>query len=173
MNSDCNFNIGHCSCGAFHKQGENMSTNWANRTKQAAGAVPLTKPSTDRGTKHNGVVESFTPKSYKTGSFGVEIKYTVEGLERPVYENVVLTKLNDQGAMEATKYGDNSLKRRLQAFGFTSAAINAFPTPKTPKDAGNEAYELAGTPVVIYITQEEYMGRPQNRVKAVYPVDPA
>lgn len=149
------------------------STNWANRTKTASKAIPLSKPSTDRGTRHNGVVESFTPKSYKTGSFGVEIKYTVEGLERPVYENVVLTKLNDQGVMEATKYGDNSLKRRLQAFGLDSSAINAFPTPKTPKDADNAAYGFTGTPVVIYITQEEYMGRTQNRVKSVFPVDPA
>ena len=147
-------------------------TNWANKGKEATAAIPLVKKDkADYGKKHKGFVESFTPKSYKTGSFGVEIKYTVEGLERPVYENVVLTTLSDTGTFTPTKYGDNSLKRRLQAFGLSSAAINTFPTPRTPKDAGNEAYNFKGTPVVVYITQESYMGKAQNRVKAVFPQD--
>lgn len=146
-------------------------SNWANRGKASVKAVPTTKTNADRGSRHKGVVESFTPKSYKTGSFGVEIKYTVEGLERPVYENVVLTKMTDKGTLEATKYGENSLKRRLQAFGLDSDAINSFPIPRTPKDADNSAYNFTGTPVIVYIKQEEYMGRPQNRVGSVFLVE--
>lgn len=147
-------------------------SNWANRGKAATSAVPLNKSNNqDRGTRHAGVVESFTPKSYKTGSFGVEIKYTAEGIQRPVYENVVLMKLSDAGSLEATKYGEASLKRRLQAFGLNSEAINAFPIPRTPKDAGNEAYNFAGTPVAIYLTDEEYMGKPQKRVKSVFGIE--
>jgi hypothetical protein len=152
-----------------------MAVNWANKGKEAAKAVPLTvtKSGKEKGTRHKGFVESFTPKSYKTGSFGVEIKYTVEGIERPVYENLVLTTLSKTGTMEPTKYGESSLKRRLQAFGLDSEAINLFPIPRSPKDGDNEAYSFTGTPVTVYIRQEEYMGKTQNRVNAVFPADQA
>ena len=147
------------------------TTNWANRTKEAANAQPISKTSVDRGTRHEGVVETFTPRSYKTGSFGIEIKYSVAGLERAVYENVVLMKLTDVGTLEATKYGASSLIRRLQAFGLDAAAIEAFPIPRTPKDAENEAYNFQGTPVVIYLKDAEYMGKPKKEVGSVFPVD--
>jgi hypothetical protein len=144
--------------------------NWATRTKDAAQAVPLTKSKGDRGERRTAVVESFTPKSYKTGSFGVEVKYSVAGLQRPVYENIVLTKLSDSGTMEPTKYGESNLKRRLQAFGLDSDAINAFPIPRSPKDAGNDAYNLSGTNVAVYLVDEEYLGKPTKRVRAVFPI---
>ena len=44
---------------------------WATRTKEATQSVPLTKATGDKGQRHLAVVESFTPKSYKTGSFVV------------------------------------------------------------------------------------------------------
>jgi hypothetical protein len=145
--------------------------NWATRTKTATKSVPLSKSTGDRGERRTAVVESFTPKSYKTGSFGVEVKYSVAGLQRPVYENIVLTKLSDNGTMEPTKYGESNLKRRLQAFGLDSEAINAFPIPKSPKDSGNEAYALSGAPVAIYLVDEEYLGKPTKRVRAVFPAE--
>lgn len=144
---------------------------WATRTKEETQKVPLTKATGDRGQRHVGVVESFTPKSYKTGSFGVEVKYSVKGLQRPVYENIVLTKMTDSGTMESTKYGESNLKRRLQAFGLDSDAINSFPIPRTPKDSGNSAYNLSGANVAIYLVDEEYLGKPTKRVKAVYPIE--
>lgn len=144
---------------------------WATRTKVATQEVPLTKSTGDRGERRTAIVESFTPKSYKTGSFGVELKYSVAGLKKPVYENIVLTKLTDNGTMEATKYGESNLKRRLQAFGLDSDAINAFPIPKSPKDAGNEAYNLSGASVAIYLVDEEYLGKPTKRVRAVFPLN--
>lgn len=150
---------------------KSSSGNWATRTKTAAKEVPLTKSTGDKGTRHTAVVESFTPKSYKTGSFGIEVKYSVSGLQRPVYENIVLTKLSDNGTMEPTKYGESNLKRRLQAFGLDSDAINAFPIPKTPKDAGNSAYNLSGVNVAVYLVDEEYLGKPTKRVRAVFPVE--
>lgn len=149
----------------------NAGSNWAARGKAATKAVPLTKSNpVDRGTRHQGVVETFTPIAYKTGSFGVAISYTVEGLERKVYENIVLRKLNAKGDLEPTQYGESTLKRRLQAFGLDSDAINAFPIPRTPKDE-NDAYNFQGTPVAIYLTDEMYLDRPQKRVKSVFPLD--
>ena len=147
------------------------SGGWATRTKEATQAVPLTKGGGDKGERRTAVVEAFTPKAYKTGSFGVELKYSVSGLKKPVYENIVLTKLTDNGTMEPTKYGESNLKRRLQAFGLDSDAINAFPIPRSPKDAGNEAYNLSGTSVAVYMVDEEYLGRPTKRVRAVFPLD--
>lgn len=147
------------------------SGNWATRTKAATKEVPLTKATGDKGKRHTAVVESFTPKAYKTGSFGIEVKYSVAGLQRPVYENIVLTKLSDSGTMEPTKYGESNLKRRLQAFGLDSDAINAFPIPRTPKDAGNDAYNLSGVNVAVYLVDEEYLGKPTKRVRAVFPIE--
>jgi transposase len=72
--------------------------------------------------------------------------------------------------MEPTKYGESNLKRRLQAFGLDSDAINAFPIPRSPKDAGNDAYNLSGTNVAVYLVDEEYLGKPTKRVRAVFPI---
>ncbi len=146
------------------------STNWALRGKAATKAIPLTTKSRDYGVKHLGAVETFTPKSYKTGSFGVEISYTVEGLERKVYENIVLKVMGADGILKDTQYGKSTLIKRLQAFGLDSEAVNAFPIPVSPKSESTE-YDLAGAPVTIYIKQEEYMGKPQNRVGSVFPQD--
>jgi hypothetical protein len=147
-------------------------TNWANKGKAAANAKPLTTTANkkDRGERNLGVVEHFKPRSYSTGSFGVEIAYTLEGIERKVYENIVLKKLGADGNFTATPFGEQSLKRRLQAFGLTSDEINAFPIPKTPKDE-SEMYNFAGVPVAVYITQETYMDKVQNRVASVWPKD--
>ncbi len=146
------------------------TSNWASRTKAAAAAVPISKPAVDRGTRHEGIVETFEPVSFSTGSLGVKIKYTVQGLERAVYENIVLKTLNKEGVLENTKYGESSLKRRLQAFGLTAEQILAFPIPKTPKDE-SEQYNFQGTPVAIYLADREYMGKPQKDVKSVFPID--
>lgn len=148
------------------------STSWANRTKTAANVVPLSKTAegtATRGTRHVGALELFQPVSYSTGSFGYKIAYTVEGLERKVYENVVLKTVNKStGNFEATKYGESTLKRRLAAFGLDADAINAFEIAKVPGEAVDK---FNGAPVAIYLIDEEYLGKPQKRVKAVYPIE--
>lgn len=147
-------------------------TNWANATKSDAKAIPITKTKPDRGERANGIVEGFKPRSYSTGSFGVEISYTVEGVERKVYENIVLKTLDPKtGNFKPTQYGEQSLKRRLQAFGLDSDSVNNFPIPVTPQDAENGAYNFQGTHVVLYLGEEEYMGKPKKRVNAVFPQD--
>lgn len=146
-------------------------TNWAQRTKDATKKVPLeNKNSKDRGTRHEGLVETFIPKSYSTGSFGVQLRYSVAGLSNDVYENIILKKMGTDGNLEATKYGEASLKRRLAAFGMTAEEISAFPIPRSPKDE-SPAYDLAGAPVVIYLADREYMGKTYKDVKSVWPVD--
>jgi len=148
-----------------------MSGNWANRGKAAAAAQPLSKKSdVDRGTRYNATVEHFILKSFKTGSFGIEIKYTAEGLQRPVFENIVLSTMSPKGALVPTKYGEATLKYRLKAFGLSSEEITQFPIPLTVKDE-SEAYNFAGTPVVAYLGDEEYMGKPKKVVRAVWPTD--
>lgn len=145
------------------------NTKWANRTKAAASAIATTVKK-DRGTRYEGTVESATPVSYSTGSFGIKIKYVVAGLERALYENVVLMKMNDDGMPTPTKYGEATLKRRLQAAGLSSDEINAFKTPRTVKDTDiNEA--LSGAPVAVYAITEEYLGKPSYNVKSVFPLD--
>lgn len=149
-------------------------TSWANRTKAATNAVPLTKSAAkvDRGTRHNGVLESVTPTVFKTGSFGFKIKYSLEGEQRPVFENIVLRSLSDNGTLEPTKYGESSFKRRLQAFGLTADEINNFVIPATPKSANEADYaSFPNHSVTIYTVDEEYMGKPQKRVKSVFPKD--
>ncbi len=144
-------------------------SNWANRTKAAATAVPLETKSKDRGTRHVGVLEAITPTVYSTGSFGLKVKYSVEGLERAVYENIVLRTMNAEGNYTATKYGESSLKRRLAAFGLSNEDIAAFAIPKTPKDVISA--DLVGAPVALYLADREYMGKTYKDVKSVWPAD--
>lgn len=149
-------------------------TSWANRTKTAANVVPISKQAskTERGTRHEGAVEIFELTSYSTGSYGYKIAYSVTGLERKVYENVVLKTMSKDGTLSPTKYGESTLKRRLAAFGLDADAINQFHIPQSPKDiAEGEAVSFAGAPVALYLTDEEYLGKPQKRVKAVFPID--
>lgn len=148
-----------------------MSTNvkWGNKTKATASAVPTTVKK-DRGTRYEGVIESATPVAFKTGSFGLKIKYVVNGLERALYENVVLTKMTDEGMPTPTMYGEATFKRRLQAAGMTSDEVNAFKIPKTIKHT--EGLErLTGAKVAVYAIQTEYLGRPSFDVKSVFPLD--
>lgn len=145
--------------------------SWANRGKAATADIPLTKQDkVDRGTRYEGIVEAFTPVSFSTGSLGIKIKYSVKGLERAVYENIVLKTLDKDGNLKATTYGDSNLKRRLQAFGLSAEQILAFPVPKTPKDE-SEAYNFQGTPVTLYLSDREYMGKTHKDVRYVFPID--
>lgn len=143
-------------------------SNWANRTKAATAAVPVTRTSGDRGTRYEGALKAATLKSYKTGSFGVEFQYALN--DRTVYENVVLSKLSEEGVLTPTKYGANNLKRRLQAFGLSADEINAIGIPRTVKDEFNLS-GLIGAEVAVYCITTEYMGKPRLEVKSVFPLD--
>lgn len=149
------------------------NTNWANRTKTAANVVPLSTKakSTDRGARFEGAVEIFELTAYSTGSFGYKIAYSVTGLDRKVYENVVLKTMSKEGVLTPTKYGESTLKRRLAAFGLDADAINQFHIPQSPKDTSDAVPSFAGASVALMLTDEEYMGKPQKRVKAVFPLD--
>lgn len=146
------------------------NNNWANRVKQQTQAVPVAKASSDRGTRYEGILKAATLKSYKTGSFGVELQYSIPDQQKTVYENVVLATLSAEGALVPTKYGAATLKRRLQAFGFTPDEINNLGTPRTIKDAFNISGAV-GTGVAVYCRAEEYMGRPKLAVRSVFPLD--
>lgn len=142
--------------------------NWANAGKQVAKSIPTTTANgKERGTRHTGVIDKVEAVSYKTGSFGLKLKYQVEGLERAVYENIVLRKPNAEGDMEATRFGEATFKRRLQAFGLTSDEVNAFPIPKTVQQ-GEHLSAISGAPVAIYLRDREYLGKPQKDVAAVF-----
>ena len=143
-------------------------TNWANKTKEAVQAVPVSTQTKDRGTRHRAVVDKVEAVAYKTGSFGIKIKYQVEGLERAVYENVVLRKPDTEGNMQPTRFGEATLKRRLQAFGMTADEVNAFAIPKTVQQ-GAQLSTISGVPVAIYLRDREYLGKPQKDVASVFP----
>lgn len=150
----------------------NTKTNWATRAKAATAAIPLTKTAPKaRGTRYEGEIKAVTAKAYKTGSFGIEFQYTLGGIERAVYENVVLSKQTEEGNLIPTQYGESTFKRRLQAAGFTSEQINAFSIPKTVKSPAEALQSLVGAPVAVYCIDEEYLGKPRKAVKSVWPLD--
>jgi hypothetical protein len=148
------------------------TANWAARTKSAANAVPAGKSGKGRGKRYEGTVKNGTLKAYKTGSFGVEMQYTinVDGNERTVYENVVLKKLTQDGVLEPTKYGAETLKRRLLAFGLSADEINGLGIPATPNVEFNLT-PIIGAGVAVYCRDAEYMGKPKLEVASVYPLD--
>jgi hypothetical protein len=144
--------------------------NWANRAKEQTKGIALSKPSSDKGTRYEGSLKAATLKSYKTGSFGVELQYALNEPQKTVYENVVLSTLSAEGALVPTQYGASTLKRRLQAFGLTADEVNAIGTPRTIKDAFNIS-SVIGTGVAVYCRNEEYMGKPKLAVRSVFPLD--
>lgn len=151
-------------------------TSWANRGKAATAAVPVSKtaPAIDRGVRHEGTLDKAELTQFSTGSIGVVFRYVVEGWDKAVYENVVLFKQTLEGTMTATKYGDQTLRRRFQAFGLTPDDINSFTTPKTigDKKAADFITNLPlGAPVAVYLIDEEYMGKAKKAVKSVFPLE--
>lgn len=141
-------------------------------TKQAAQAIPVataTNPK-DRGTRHEGVIDKIETTSYRTGSFGLKLKYVVTGVERPVYENIILRKNDEEGNLINTKYGIDSFKRRLQAFGYTSEDILAFPIPKKVTDNA-EFSDILGATVTVYLRDRKYMGKLVHDIASVWPLD--
>jgi len=148
---------------------------WGSKVKESTQAVPLTTaPSQrDRGTRTNGVLDSAELTVFKSGSFGLKLKFVLEGQQRAAYENIVLRLMNKDGDLVNTEYGETNLKRRLQAFGFTAEQIIAFGLPKSMKDekAKEILATLKGIPCVVYVATREYMGKPQLDVKSVWPVD--
>lgn len=153
-----------------------MSTNWANKGKQAASNVKLaTNNGQAQATRYTGTIDSAIPVVFKTGSFGVKIKYIVANLERAVYENIVLSKLNDDGMPTPTQYGESTLKRRFLAAGLSADEINALKTPRSPKDTAS-LEPLAGAQVALGLVDRQYIrdnGQPamSKDVKYVYPLD--
>lgn len=142
--------------------------NWANRAKQQTGAVPVAK--TGGGNiRFEGVLKAASLKSFKTGSFGLEFQYALDG-GKTVYENVVLSTMNAEGSLTPTQYGASTLKRRLQAFSLTADEVTAIGTPRTIKDAFNIS-SVIGTGVAVYCQPGEYMGKPKLNVKSVFPLD--
>jgi hypothetical protein len=85
-----------------------------------------------------------------------------------VYENIILKKVDAEGNLINTKYGIDSFKRRLQAFGYDSEDILAFPVPKKVTD-NSEFTEMIGACVDIYLRNREYMGRTVQDVASVWP----
>lgn len=154
---------------------DTKTTNWANRTKNAANVVPLNKKATGtaaRGTRHEGAVELFELTVFKTGGYGYKIAYSANGVERKVYENLVLKTMSKSGTLTPTAYGESTLKRRLAAFGLDADAINQFHIPQSPKDVGEgTSPNFVGAPVALILIDEEYLGKPTKRVKAVYPLE--
>lgn len=143
-------------------------TNWANKGKAAAKAVPTSTGSTkERGKRYTGVIDKVEAVAFKTGSFGLKLKYQVEGLERAVYENIVLRKPDAEGNLQATQFGESTFKKRLMAFGLTSEEVNAFSIPKTVTQ-GEHLSQINGAPVAIYLRDREYLGKPQKDVAAVF-----
>lgn len=151
------------------------ATNWANRTKAAAAAVPLAKPAPAgaRGERFEGVVEAIKPEAYKTGTIGFSVKFAVKGLERAVYTRY-FTRLMDKttGDLKDNIKGAVFLDKFLTACGLTSDERLAFPTLRTPQH--QEAIEalntLVGSEVVLYLVDEEYMGKVKKEVRAVLPL---
>jgi hypothetical protein len=141
--------------------------NWANRAKQQTSAVPVAK-SGGNNVRYEGSLKAASLKSFKTGSFGLEFQYELDG-GKTVYENVVLATLSPEGVLTPTQYGASTLKRRLGAFGLTADEINAIGTPRTIKDAFNIS-PVIGTGVAVYCQPGEYMGRPKLNVKSVFPL---
>lgn len=141
-------------------------TNWANRGKAAVAAVPVTKQASGNnlGTRHIGIVESFEQTTFGTGSRGIKASYTIPGEKYPVNEYIV-QKLFKEGKLEPTKYGNSTRAKRLAALGLTSDQIN-----KLADDSlGDHVFN--GAKVAVYLVDEEYMGKPKKRVKAVFPLD--
>jgi hypothetical protein len=153
----------------------NANQKWSQQTKGAAAAIPLNKK--DRGTRYTGTIAGVEAKVFSTGSFGLKLKYSVDGLERALYENIVLTKQNEDGSVTPTQYGESSVKRRLQAAGLSADEINAIKIPRTV--AAFEKSGLAvmvGAPVAVYATEGTYTDKtgqikPSLNVKSVFPLD--
>jgi len=143
-------------------------------TKEAAQAIPVGTGNTkDRGTRYEGTIDKIETTSYRTGAFGLKMKYIVAGLDRPVYENIVLKtvdKADPDGNLVNTKYGIDSFKRRLQAAGYTSEDILAFPIPRKITD-NSEFADVLGATVTIYLRDREYMGKAVKDVASVWPLD--
>lgn len=146
-------------------------SNWANRGKANALAIPTSTRIKASRELTPAVVQSFTPHSYSTGSFGVKLCYAVEGLTRDVYENIVLKKIDhNTGEFTAVKGAEARLAIRLRAFGLNSEALNAFPIPTSVKSE-SEAYDFSGTPVLVELGSHEYEGKTFNDIVSVWPVD--
>lgn len=146
--------------------------NFANETKGKANLKPVTSVNPrDRGTRYTAVVDSAEPTFYSTGSFGIKIKYVVEGMQKAVYENVVLRTIDKtSGNPTATKYGDATLKRRLAAAGLTSDEVDGFEIPKTAEN--KDAFgAIIGAGVAIYLAPRDYMGKTYYDVKSVWPLE--
>lgn len=146
----------------------NKASNWSARTKDATSAVPVPKAGNKRdyGKQYSGVIEAVTPTVFKTGGFGLKIKYAINGEPRGFYENIVLKKLNDDGVLVPTAYGLSTLKHRLTAAGLTSDEINQLSFPENPKNLGTLP-DLTGARVTVFAADEEYMGRITKNVRLV------
>lgn len=141
-------------------------------TKTAAKAIPINKAvgGKDRGTRYEATIDSIETTFYQTGSFGLKLKFVVAGLEKPVYNNIVLRKVGEDGNLEDTKYGAETFKRTLLAAGLTADEVNAIGVPN--KKTTNEEFEtVIGSNVAVYLAPREYMGKQYYDVKSVWSVD--
>lgn len=152
-------------------------TNWSQRQKTDIKAVPTEKkaPSTDRGTRYEATVTKVEAKSFSTGTIGFNVKFNVQGLEKPVYTNY-FTRIMDKTTGDLR---DNSEKGKAMtskfyaACGLTSEQQLAFPALRTPKDEKAVAAlaALEGSKVALYLVDAEFEGRPKKEVRAVFPLD--
>jgi len=142
---------------------EAKKTNWANRGKAALKAV---NPNA-KGQRVAARVESVTYKTYKTGSEGVEFRYTRDDNKRTMYNNIVLFKDYGSGMTE-TKTGMQYFGYALKSAGLTDDEIASFPDPSSSEGAEALA-SLIGSKVTLILTEEIGQdGSPREKVKAVF-----
>lgn len=155
------------------------TTNWAQRTKQDAAAIPVSKPAPkgDRGERFEARIEKVEAKVFKTGTIGFSVKYAVAGLERAVYANY-FTRLMDKstGDLVDNIKGAIFMDKFLTACGLTADERLAFPKLKTVTGPLAEApvaalNSLVGAEVALYLVDETYEGKTRKSVKSIFPLD--
>lgn len=151
-----------------------IGKNTAAATKAAIEKNPVATNAGygDRGIKYAGVFDGGELASTSKGGFMAKLRYTVEGLNRPVYENIVFTTPSEDGTgLRATKNGESSLARRLAAFGVDSGIVATL-AGATSSDSKKFHIAFAngmGALVDIYLRERQYMGKTQYEVASVWP----
>lgn len=116
--------------------------------------------------KHAARISAIKFTTFKKGSYGVQLTYSLEGsgvVGRTINEYIVL--VTKEGAK--TPYGDLNLKRRLMAV-LSADQLAKFKQPKSEQDLGDFRL-LFNAPVTVSIKEGEmYEGRIQRKVGAVF-----
>lgn len=116
--------------------------------------------------KHAARISAIKLTTFKSGSYGAQLTYALEGqgvVGRTINEYIVLVDKDGN----KTTYGDLNIKRRLMAV-LTPAQLAAFKQPKNDQDLGDFRL-LFNAPVTVAVKDDgTYEGRPARKVGAVY-----